>query len=51
MIKNNITNNNYNNTQNIIKQTINKNYTNDQTYYLNNIIITTINSKSKNITK
>ncbi|MEI5740919.1 rhomboid family intramembrane serine protease, partial [Staphylococcus aureus] len=46
LIKDDMTSGNYDNAQNIVKQTINKNYADDQTYYLSGMIMATINSKS-----
>ncbi len=47
LIKDDMTSGNYDNAQNIVKQTINKNYADDQTYYLSGMIMATINSKSE----
>ncbi len=46
-----MTSGNYDNAQNIVKQTINKNYADDQTYYLSGMIMATINSKSEGMTE
>ncbi|HBE8376389.1 TPA: hypothetical protein PDM33_000648, partial [Staphylococcus aureus] len=49
--KDDMTSGNYDNAQNIVKQTINKNYADDQTYYLSGMIMATINSKSEGMTE
>ena len=51
LIKDDMTSGNYDNAQNIVKQTINKNYADDQTYYLSGMIMATINSKSEGMTE
>lgn len=51
LIKDDMTSGNYDNAQNIVKQTINKNYADDQTYYLSGMIMATINSKSECMTE
>ncbi len=51
LIKDDMTSGNYDDVSNIVKQTINKNYADDQTYYLSGMIMATINSKSEGMTE